>query len=200
MRQFAKGQWHFQKVLLFEERGFRYLEQLVLPLGLALWRWKSQILQKVVEIYLTALWRILCFFKGKKKQIPGSQLKYENFMNTILDQQKPWRPWRTVYENLISNQAEWPLSSQEGWQNQCKNWMKKSLRTVCCVHKGFHINWLQFQIFTWTASNQYFSAKKIGIREGGTCTFCHNKKEDLLHLFWGREKSRNFWNHLSKWP
>ena len=41
--------------------------------------------------------------------------------------------------------------------------------------------------------------QKIGVREKGTCTFCHDKQKYLLHLFWESEKSRSFCNDLSKW-
>ena len=37
------------------------------------------------------------------------------------------------------------------------------------------------------------------LKENGSCTFCHDKKEDLIHLFWECEKRRIFWNNLSIW-
>jgi len=39
------------------------------------------------------------------------------------------------------------------------------------------------------ATNSFL--EKIGIREDSNCTFCHNGKEDLMHLFWQCEKNNN---------
>ena len=32
----------------------------------------------------------------------------------------------------------------------------------------------------------------MGIRQSGKCTFCHNEKEDLMHLFWQCKKQKYF--------
>ena len=47
------------------------------------------------------------------------------------------------------------------------------------------------------ATNSYL--QKIGIREDNNCTFCHNEKEDLMHLFWQCEETTIFWQNLSLW-
>ena len=46
-------------------------------------------------------------------------------------------------------------------------------------------------------TNSYL--QKIGVKEDGKCTFCHDEKEDLTHLFWKCQKNKNFWDNFSIW-
>ena len=144
---------------------------------------------------------IISAVKPLQQQIPRSQLKYDNFMNTFLKHQKPSR---IVYKKLISNQAERPLLSQERWQKDIGStakvkidWRKAYLLSAACTKSSKLIDFNFRFLHRRLATNNFL--QKIGIREDGTCTFCHDKKEDLLHLFWGCGKSRIFWNDLSIW-
>ena len=144
---------------------------------------------------------IISAVKPLQQQIPRSQLKYDNFMNTFLKHQKPSR---IVYKKLISDQAERPLLSQERWQKDIGStakvkidWRKDYLLSAACTKSSKLIDFNFRFLHRRLATNNFL--QKIGIREDGTCTFCHDKKEDLLHLFWGCEKSRIFWNDLSIW-
>ena len=46
-------------------------------------------------------------------------------------------------------------------------------------------------------TNSYL--QKIGVKEDGKCTFCHDEKEDLTHLFWKCQKTKNFSDNFSIW-
>ena len=46
-------------------------------------------------------------------------------------------------------------------------------------------------------TNSYL--QKIGVKEDGKCTFCRDQKEDLTHLFWKCQKTKNFWDNFSIW-
>ena len=39
--------------------------------------------------------------------------------------------------------------------------------------------------------------QNIGVKEDGKCTFCLDEKEDLTHLFWKCQKTKNFWDNFS---
>ena len=39
-------------------------------------------------------------------------------------------------------------------------------------------------------TNSYL--QKIGVKEDGKCTFCRDEREDLTHLFWKCQKTKNF--------
>ena len=139
--------------------------------------------------------------KPLQQQIPRSQLKYDNCMNTFLKHQKPSR---LVYKKLISDQAERPLLSQERWQKDIGStakvkidWRKAYLLSAACTNSSKLIDFNFRFLHRRLATNNFL--QKIGIRVDGTCTFYHDKKEDLLHLLWGCEKSRIFWNDLSIW-
>ena len=41
--------------------------------------------------------------------------------------------------------------------------------------------------------------KKVGLREDDKCSFCNKETENLIHLFWRCEKTKNFWDSLFKW-
>ena len=134
---------------------------------------------------------IISAVKPLQQPIPRSQLKYENFMNTFLKYQKSSR---MVYKKLISDQAEGPLSSQERWQKDIGSatkvkidWSRAYLLSAACT-KGFKLIDFNFRFLHRRLATNTF-LQKIGIREDGTCTFGHDKKEDLLHLFWGCEKN-----------
>ena len=41
--------------------------------------------------------------------------------------------------------------------------------------------------------------KKVGLRDDDKCSFCNKETENLIHLFWRCEKTKNFWDSLFKW-
>ena len=56
---------------------------------------------------------IISAAKHLQRQIPKTQLKHESLFDIFLKSQKSSR---TVYQKLISDKGEWPLSCQEKWQ------------------------------------------------------------------------------------
>ena len=92
------------------------------------------------------------------------------------------------------------------WRYEISFLVLKNILLVRCSHslnifactKGSKLIDFNFRfLHRRLATNNFL--QKIGIREDGTCTFCHDKKEDMLHLFWGCEKARIFWDDLSIW-
>ena len=68
------------------------------------------------------------------------------------------------------------------------------------MHKEFQLKLIDLNfrfLHRRLATNSFL--QKIGIKENGSCTFCHDKKEDLIHFFWECEKTRIVWNNLSIW-
>ena len=47
------------------------------------------------------------------------------------------------------------------------------------------------------ATNSFL--QNIGIKDNDKCTFCHNERENLIHLFWECEKTKSFWADVSTW-
>ena len=65
---------------------------------------------------------------------------------------------------------------------------------------GAHITNLCF----WSQETRSSEEKKgfhffVLFKEHGKCTFCHEEKEDLTHLFWKCQKTKNFWDNFSIW-
>ena len=156
----------------------------------------------ILKVRPLTFFGIISAVKLLQQQIPtGSQSTYENLMNNFLKNQKSSR---MVYKKLISDHGEQPLSSQERWQkdigsitNANVDCRKAYQLSAACTKSSKLIDFNFRFLHRRLATNSFL--QKIGFREDGTCTFCHDKKEDLIHLFWECEKSRIFWNDLSVW-
>ena len=146
---------------------------------------------------------IISAVKLLQQQIPRLQLKYENLLDTFLKNQKSSR---IVYKKLISDKGEQPLPCQERWQKDIGSttntvnvdWRKADQLSGSCTRSSKLIDF-NFRFLHRRLATKSFLQKKIGIKENGSCTFCHDKNEDLIHLFWECEKTRIFWNNLSIW-
>ena len=57
---------------------------------------------------------------------------------------------------------------------------------------------------SFSTSNCYIACyqpflKKVELRDDDKCTFCNKEVENLMHLFWRWEKTKNVWDSLFKW-
>ena len=147
---------------------------------------------------------IISAVKLLHQQLPRSQLRYENLLDTFLKNQKSSR---IVYKKLLSDKGEQPLPCQERWQKDIGSttntvnvdWRIAYQLSASCTRNSKLIDF-NFRFLHWRlATNSFLKKKKKGIKEKGSCTFCHDKKEDLIHLLWECEKIRIFWNNLSIW-
>ena len=106
-----------------------------------------------------------------------------------------------MYQKLISDKGERPLSCQEKWHkdisstNETVDWRKVYQTSTACTRSSKLIDFNFRFLHRRLATNSYL--QKIGISEDNNCTFCHNEKEDLMHLFWQCEKTTIFWQNLS---
>ena len=147
-----------------------------------------------------SLFGIITAVKRLQRQIPKTQLKHESLFDTFLKSQKSSR---IVYQKLISDKGERPLSCQEKWHkdisstNETVDWRKVYQTSTACTRSSKLIDFNFRFLHRRLATNSYL--QKIGIREDNNCTFCHNEKEDLMHLFWQCEKTTIFWQNLSLW-
>ena len=147
-----------------------------------------------------SLFGIISAVKLLQRQIPKTQLKHERLSDTFLKSQKSPR---TVYQKLISDKGERPLSCQEKWQkdisstNETADWRKVYQTSTACTRSSKPIDFNFRFLHRRLATNSYL--QKIGIREDNNCTFCHNEREDLMHLFLQCEKTIIFWQNLSLW-
>ena len=147
-----------------------------------------------------SLFGIISAVKHLQRQIPKTQIKHESLFDTFLKSQKCSR---IVYQKLISDKGERPLSCQEKWHkdisstNETVDWRKVYQTSTACTRSSKLIDFNYRFLHRRLATNSYL--QKIGIREDNNCTFCHNEKEDLMHLFWQCEKTTIFWQNLLLW-
>ena len=103
-----------------------------------------------------------------------------------------------------SNKSEKPISCIDKWHKDIRSSTDKNVdwRNVfqaannCTTSSkliDFNFGFLHRRLPT----NSYL--QKIGVKEDGKCTFCHDEKEDLTHLLWKCQKNKNFWDNFSIW-
>ena len=137
-----------------------------------------------------SLFGIISAVKLLQRQIQKTQLKHESLSDTFLKSQKSSR---IVYQKLISDKGERPLSCQEKWHkdisstNETVDWRKVCQTSTACTRSSRLIDFNFRFLHRRLATNSYL--QKIGIREDNNCTFCHNEKEDLMYLFWQCEET-----------
>ena len=97
-----------------------------------------------------------------------------------------------MFQKLISDKGERPLSCQEKWHNDISStnetvdWRKVYQTSTVCTRSSKLIDFNFRFLHRRLATNRYL--QKIGIREDNNCTFCHYEKEDLMYLFWQCEE------------
>ena len=121
--------------------------------------------------------------------------------NTFLKSQKSSR---IAYKQLIANKSEKPISCIDKWHKDIhsstdKNadWRNVFQAANTCTTSSKLIDFNFRFLHRRLPTNSYL--QKIGVKEDGKCTFCHDEKEDLTHLFWKCQKTKNFWDNFSIW-
>ena len=144
---------------------------------------------------------IVSAVKSLQRQIPRTHQQYESPFNTFLKSQKSSR---IAYKQLIANKSEKPISCIDKWHKDIHSSTDKNVdwrnvfqvANTCTTSSkliDFNFRFLHRRLPT----NSYL--QKIGVKEDGKCTFCHDEKEDLTHLFWKCQKTKNFWDNFSMW-
>ena len=144
---------------------------------------------------------IVSAVKSLQRQIPRTHQQYESPFNTFLKSQKSSR---IVYKQLIANESEKSISCIDKWHKDIHSSTEKNVdwrnifqaANTCTTSSkliDFNFRFLHRRLPT----NSYL--QKIGVKENGKCTFCHDEKEDLMHLFWKCQKTKNFWDNFSIW-
>ena len=144
---------------------------------------------------------IVSAVKSLQRQIPRTHQQYESPLNTFLKGQKSSR---IAYKQLIANKSEKPTSCIDKWHKDIhsstdKNadWRNVFQAANTCTTSSKLIDFNFRFLHRRLPTNSYL--QKIGVKEDGKCTFCHDEKEDLTHLFWKCQKTKNFWDNFSIW-
>ena len=137
---------------------------------------------------------IVSAVKSLQRQIPRTHQQYESPFNTFLKSQKSSR---IAYKQLIANKSEKPISCIDKWHKDIhsstdKNadWRNVFQAANTCTTSSKLIDFNFRFLHRRLPTNSYL--QKIGVKEDGKCTFCHDEKEDLTHLFWKCQKKQKF--------
>ena len=139
--------------------------------------------------------------KSLQRQMSRTHQQYESPCKTFLKSQKSSR---IAYKQLIANKSEKHISCIDKWHKDIHSSTDKNIdwrnvlqaANTCTTSSkliDFNFRFLHRRLPT----NSYL--QKIGVKEDGKCTFCHDEKEDLTHLFWKCQKNKNFWDNFSIW-
>ena len=136
-----------------------------------------------------------------RRQNTKTQSKYENRFSKFLMSQKPSK---FIYQEIVSKNCERPISCQEKWRKDINlnpkeiiNW-KVAYQTSFQCTKSSKLITFNFKLLHRRLPTNGF-LKKVGLREDDKCSFCNKETENLIHLFWRCEKTKNFWDSLFKW-
>ena len=97
-----------------------------------------------------SLFGIISAVKLLQRQIPKTQLKHESLLDTFL---KSPKSSRIVYQKLISDKGERPLSCQEKWHkdisstNETVDWRKVYQTSTACTRSSKLIDF-NFRFYT----------------------------------------------------
>ena len=144
---------------------------------------------------------IVSAVKSLQRQIPRTHQPYESPVNTFLKGQKSSR---IAYKQLIANKSEKPTSCIDKWHKDIhsstdKNadWRNVFQAANTCTTSSKLIDFNFRFLHRRLPTNSYL--QEIGVKEDGKCTFCHDEKEDWMHLFWKCQKTKHFWDNFSIW-
>ena len=108
-----------------------------------------------------------------------------------------------AYKLIVKGITSSPDKSQSKWIADCENyenfieWDKSYILPFYCT-KETKLQTFQFKLLhRRIATNNYLC--KIGISLTDICTFCEQKKESLIHLFWDCEFVQTFWQNIQHW-
>ena len=107
------------------------------------------------------------------------------------------KPSKFIYQEIVSKHNERPISCQESGAKTsifrqrklliAKSLIKHPLNAQRAVNFTFNFKLLHRRLPT----NCFL--KKVGLRDDDKCTFCNKETENLMHLFWRCEKTKNIW-------
>ena len=136
-----------------------------------------------------------------RRQNTKTQSKYENCFSKFLMSQKPSK---FIYQEIVSKNCERPISCQEKWRKDINlppkeiiNWKVVYQTSFQCT-KSSKLITFNFKLLHRRLPTNCF-LKKVGLRDDDKCSFCNKETENLIHLFWRCEKTKNFWDSLFKW-
>ena len=138
---------------------------------------------------------IVSAVKSLQRQIPGTHQQYQSSFNTYLKSQKSSR---IVYQQLIANKSEKPISFIDKWYKDIRsltdknvNWKNAFQAANTCSTSSKLIDFNFRFLHRRLPTNSYL--QKIGVREDENCAFYRDEKEDLTHTFWKCQKTKPFW-------
>ena len=111
---------------------------------------------------------------------------------------------KVAYNMFIKQIASVPHKSQSRWLSDCNchsvdyiDWRSSYGLAFLCTRESklrtFQFKFLHRRI----ATNSYLF--KIGIASDNLCSFCKERKETILHLFWECTFVQAFWNEIKQW-
>jgi len=108
-----------------------------------------------------------------------------------------------AYKLIVKGITSLPDKSQSKWIADCENyensieWDKSYILPFYCT-KETKLQTFQFKLLhRRITTNDYLY--KIGISLTDICTFCEQKKDSLIHLFWDCEFVQTFWQNIQHW-
>ena len=129
-----------------------------------------------------------------RRQNTKTQSKYENRFTKFLMSQKPSK---FMYPEIVSKNCERPISCQEKWRKDINllpkeiiNW-KVAYQTSFQCTKNSKLITFDFKLLHRQLPTNCF-LKKVGLRVDDKSSFCNKETENLIHLFWRCEKTKNF--------
>ena len=110
---------------------------------------------------------------------------------------------RVAYKRLLQKISSTPLKSQDKWLKDCNidgeliNWKSTYALPFQCTRET-KLRVFQFKLLhRRIATNNYLS--KIGLSSTDICSFCKEKVETLIHLFWECSRVQIFWQKVQSW-
>jgi len=108
-----------------------------------------------------------------------------------------------VYQKCVSSKQTSP-KIQNKWLTECQitccnsiNWKVVYKLPFSCP-KIPKLIIFQFKLLHRRLATNGF-LNKIGLRPDDLCSFCTDKKESLIHLFWSPRETNFFWKNLQDW-
>ena len=113
---------------------------------------------------------------------------------------------KKIYECLINERASIPSRSQGKWLEErdihCnlsipENWENTYCLSSPCTRES-KLRAFQFKFRPRKIATNDFLCK-IGIKQTDSCSFCEERNETLVHLFWTCRYTQNFWKSMFEW-
>jgi hypothetical protein len=103
----------------------------------------------------------------------------------------------SIYEKLVKNKKV--PKSQDKWKHELSlpenfEW-NKVYTTINKITSDTNLRYFQYKLINRILATNTFLTK-IGIKDNNTCTFCRERNETLLHLFYECRYVSHFWRNL----